>query len=93
MEILSETSIISSMIFYVIAVALVLLRLIPTVRPLAELYLPLRLQWLPSALMAAAGSVVQGLSQSASLIDNLEIFLGVLVALILAAQKGIDGRQ
>ena len=79
------------MILYIITVCMVLLRLVPRVRPLVEFYLPLRIQWLPSAIMGAVAFLAQNLNTGAPLLDNIEILLSVFVALILAAQKGIDG--
>jgi hypothetical protein len=80
------------MILLVISICLALLRLVPRVRPLVELYLPSRLQWLPSAVLAAAGALSIQLSQQGSILDNVEILITAFVALVLAAQKGADGK-
>jgi hypothetical protein len=70
----------------IVTISIILIRITPKVKPLFD-FIPVKWQWVPATVAASAG--VLSTLNPADLTQSLETILVVLVAIVLAAQKGL----
>lgn len=75
-----------ALILTVVAACLAIMRMIPVLTPLVSI-IPARWQWVPSALAASVAAL--STMDASNLSQSLEVLLGVIVLIVLAAQKGL----